>query len=322
LRREDFDADLQMERGLELIAELASFAATEGRRFGIKLSNTLVVGNHKGWLPDDPMYLSGPPLHVVTTTLLGELHRRLPGLLRIDGGGGPVQVSYSAGISRDNVAAVAGLGVAPVTVCSDLLKPGGYGRLKPMLKALQTEIEAAGCDDLAGWQARRTKEATGSGHDGAVAAYVTTLHDPAVNGPYRRDQNGKLPREVDHVLEMWDCVACNFCVTVCPNDAFFRLPTPADEPLDARQQYFVLVELCNECGNCLTFCPEEGDPALVKPRLFTDPDRFAAESPTTQAFLVSTVAGAVTVEATPVATGDAPRLAHILAQHEGWPLPG
>ena len=22
-------------------------------------------------------------------------------------------------------------------------------------------------------------------------------------------------------------------------------------------------ELCNECGNCLTFCPEHGDPAIV-----------------------------------------------------------
>ena len=37
-----------------------------------------------------------------------------------------------------------------------------------------------------------------------------------------------------------------------------------------RQQYLVLTELCNECGNCLVFCPEEGDPAMIKPRLFTD----------------------------------------------------
>ena len=36
----------------------------------------------------------------------------------------------------------------------------------------------------------------------------------------------------------------------------------------------VFSELCNECGNCMTFCPEEGDPALVKPRLYLDQDRF------------------------------------------------
>jgi len=79
LRRQDFDADLQFDRGVELIGELSSFAAAEGRRFGIKLSNTLVVDNHRGRLPDTPMYLSGQPLHVVTITLLGKLDQALPG---------------------------------------------------------------------------------------------------------------------------------------------------------------------------------------------------------------------------------------------------
>jgi putative selenate reductase len=54
--------------------------------------------------------------------------------------------------------------------------------------------------------------------------------------------------------------------------------------MDARQQYLVFVELCNECGNCLTFCPERGDPAVVKPRLYTDPDLFAARDG--QGFLI------------------------------------
>jgi putative selenate reductase len=38
----------------------------------------------------------------------------------------------------------------------------------------------------------------------------------------------------------------------------------------------VFAELCNECGNCMTFCPEHGDPAMVKPRLYTDPELYAA----------------------------------------------
>ena len=84
---------------------------------------------------------------------------------------------------------------------------------------------------------------------------------------------------------MWGCVACNFCVTVCPNDAFFRLPTPEGSGLDGRQQYLLFAELCNECGNCLVFCPEEGDPAVIKPKLYLDPDRFAASRPG-QAFLI------------------------------------
>jgi len=54
---------------------------------------------------------------------------------------------------------------------------------------------------------------------------------------------------------------------------------------DSRQQYIVLAELCNECGNCMTFCPENGDPAVVKPRLFTSPELFAQR--TGQGFLVT-----------------------------------
>jgi putative selenate reductase len=67
---------------------------------------------------------------------------------------------------------------------------------------------------------------------------------------------------------MFGCVACNLCITVCPNDAFFNIKSL--EGMPDRQQYLVLAELCNECGNCMVFCPEDGDPASIKPRLYTD----------------------------------------------------
>ena len=241
IRQSDFDADLQFPRALELIDELESFANANGRKLGIKLTNTLVVENRRGFMPDDTMYLSGPPLHVVSTTLLGKLHDALPGRLNVDGQTGGLQVSFSAGISKDNLAEAASLGLAPMTICSDLLKPGGYGRLKPMLKNLHEKMEAAGATNLAEWGAH---VANG---DGVVMPYIASLHDPETNGMYTFAENEKLPRSVDHELEMWGCVACNFCVTVCPNDAFFRLPT-GDLEVEGRQQYFVLTELCNECA--------------------------------------------------------------------------
>ena len=281
LRRADFDNDLQFDRGLELIGELERFAADHERRFGIKLTNTLVVENTKGFMPDETMYLSGPPLHVVSTTLLGELHKALPGKLRIDGQDGPVQVSFSAGITKENLPDAAALGLAPLTICSDLLKPGGYGRIKPMLKALQKVMVGAAAASLSDWQAHRGSLSNGQG---AVAAYVARLHDPATNGRYTLEGNSKLPRAVDHDLQMWGCVACNFCVTVCPNDAFFRIPTPPELDAVGLQQYLVLAELCNECGNCMVFCPEVGDPAVIKPRLYMTEHRFKQESE--QAYLV------------------------------------
>ena len=88
VRQADFDADLQFPRAIELIDELESFAKAEGRKLGIKLTNTLVVENDKGFMPEDTMYLSGPPLHVISTTLLGTLHEALPGRLNVDGQSG------------------------------------------------------------------------------------------------------------------------------------------------------------------------------------------------------------------------------------------
>jgi putative selenate reductase len=318
LRRSDFDADLQFDRGVELIGELRRFAREHGRRFGIKLTNTMVVENHRQFMPEDTMYMSGAPLHVLSMTLLGELDAALPGVLAVGDNSGDVQVSFSAGISKDNLPDAVGLGLAPVTICSDLLKPGGYGRLKPMLTALARAMEDAGASDPAAWRAVRAAEAHALGHSGPVAAHVSHLHDPETNGAYTRDGTSKLPRAVDHELEMWGCVACNFCVTVCPNDAFFRLPTPDEMEIDGRQQYFVLAELCNECGNCLTFCPEVGDPAVVKPRIYTDESRFVAGD--RPGFLVTADGNSVAVEAAAGLNGEVDRLKSIFNAAEGLPL--
>ena len=318
LRHVDFDADVTFPRALELIGDLDAFARAHGRRFGIKLTNTLVVENTRGFLPGNPVYLSGPPLHVLSMSLLEELNRALPGVLRVDGQPGTVAVSFSAGITKKNFASVAGLGLTPISVCSDLLKPGGYGRLKPMLAALTGAMGEAGCADLEAWKAHERDAALAAGFPGPVAAYVAGLHDPAQNGAYTRSGTAQLPRRVDHVLETWGCVACNLCVTVCPNDAFFRLPTPDGMEVPGRQQYLLLAEACNQCGNCGVFCPETGDPASVKPALYLDPARFAiGDRP---GFLLTRDGRGVRVTPSPGRESDAGRLGQILNAEEGLPF--
>lgn len=313
LRRDAFAADLQFDQAVNVISGLAGFARKEGRRFGIKLTNTLVVANHKGFLPDDPIYLSGPPLHVLATAVLDRLMAALPGLLATEGG--DVQVSFSAGVSKENLSETLGMGVVPATVCSDLLKPGGYGRLEPMLRRLSEDLKTASCADLEGWRRYRAELARAAGHPHAVAAHLGQARGAEM---YRSEGNSKLPREVDHILQMWGCVACNFCVTVCPNDAFFRLPTPAGAGLEGRQQYLLFAELCNECGNCMVFCPEEGDPAQIKPKLYRDRGRF--ENAAGQGFLVDAVGGETAVLARPGWEAEIPLLASLLRAREGLPL--
>ncbi len=316
IRPEDFAADLRFERGLELIGGLQQFAADRGRQFGIKLTNTLVVENEREVLPESTMYLSGPPLHVLAMTLLDQLHISAPGMLRVGGHDGPVQVSWSAGIDKDNLADSVGLGIVPATVCSDLLKPGGYGRMAPMLKKLGKAVTEAGVASLDECVEHRAAEAFADGARDSVAVYTAKLHDPETGAPYRAEATSTSLREVDHDLEMWGCVACNLCVTVCPNDAFVKLPST--EELGHRWEYLVLSELCNECGNCNTFCPERGDPAMLKPRLYTSPHRFEADD--RPAFLIGMVDGVPTVTAKDTCQTEVDTLRSVIGGDTGLPL--
>jgi len=313
-----FDADLQYPRALEMIEGLQRFAAERDRRFGIKLTNTLVVGNDKGRLPGDTMYLSGAPLHVIAVTLLDRLDADLPGVLGLGPEPGPVQVSFSAGIDRTNVADAVALGLAPVTVCSTLLKPGGYGNLSGMLRAISTAMHDAGRSDLRSWVEEADGRARARGHRNAVAAYAAALAGSEGVERYGRAANPKL-REVDRDLEVWDCVSCNLCVTVCPNDAMLHLSSPDGAGFSEKWQYFCLADLCNDCGNCVTFCPERGDPSRVKPRLFVDEQRFRGQFG--QGYLLRRVADELAVEPSAAAKcKDLDKVKLFLAGPEGIPV--
>lgn len=138
-----FEHDLQYGRAVALIRSLQQAAAARGLTFAVKLSNTLAMANVKGVLPGEEMYMSGRALYPVTMALFDKLAREL---------GGALNVSYSAGADALNVATILACGARPVTVASDLLKPGGYGRLGQYLETIEAamaERGAATLDELA-----------------------------------------------------------------------------------------------------------------------------------------------------------------------------
>jgi putative selenate reductase len=90
-------------------------------------------------------------------------------------------------------------------------------------------------------------------------------------------------------LTLFDCLTCDKCIPVCPNDANFVLAIPkgrlamerlvpngagwrteaaGEIVLDKPWQIGVFADACNECGNCDVFCPEDGAPYLSKPLFF------------------------------------------------------
>jgi putative selenate reductase len=64
-------------------------------------------------------------------------------------------------------------------------------------------------------------------------------------------------------------VICNKCVDVCPNRANVAIEIDKKEGFHDVWQILHLDALCNECGNCGTFCPYNGLPYKDKLTLFT-----------------------------------------------------
>jgi putative selenate reductase len=190
---ETFERDLQYDRAVELIASLKRVAASRGLTFGVKLSNTLAMRNHAGRLPGDEMYMSGRALYPVTMRLYDRLLHQFDGDLH---------VSYSAGADAVNVVAILACGALPVTGCTDLLKPGGVGRMGQWIEAVDTAMRQRGAHTLAELS-----------HD--RLANVRAAADGALRDPrYRKTAFPHGLPKVSSPLGLWDCVVAP-CVEAC-----------------------------------------------------------------------------------------------------------
>jgi len=133
LREESFRKDLKYEDAVSMLQTLRETAGQEGCVFGVKLTNTLPVINHKDCLPDKEIYMSGRALFPLSIHLAAKLAREFDGRLPI---------SYCGGAAQWNVKRILATGIRPITVVTDLLKPGGYLRMAEMASLLE---------DAAGW---------------------------------------------------------------------------------------------------------------------------------------------------------------------------
>ena len=204
---EAFDHDLQYSDGVALIRALQEEARGSGVAFGVKLTNTLETRNRERNLPaSEPMvYMSGRALHPISIHLAARLQTEF------DAG---LDISFSAGVDCWNFPRVVACNLKPVTVCSDLLKPGGYGRLSQYLENLTRACGEAGADSLEGLVR------SGGGGPGDVAraglknlqAYAREVaDDPA----YRKARFPWKGIKTDRPLEPFDCIAAP-CTVTCP----------------------------------------------------------------------------------------------------------
>ena len=128
-----FEHDLKYPDALTILAALKKASLQNELQFSVKLTNTLESKNIKQVFDEQEgmMYMSGRALHPVSIRLARKLQNDL---------GGKLDISFSAGVDCFNIADVLSCGFKPVTVCSDLLKPGGYGRLWQYMENLRMEF--------------------------------------------------------------------------------------------------------------------------------------------------------------------------------------
>jgi len=143
---EAFGHDLKYVDAIPMFHNLRRIAAREGVTFGLKLSNTLEVENHRLAFPDDDMmYMSGRALHAVTTNLALRLSEEFRGDLLL---------SFAGGADAFNVSDLLRSGMTTITVCSDLLKTGGYLRMPQYIEELNLHLDKAGAASIADFAGR------------------------------------------------------------------------------------------------------------------------------------------------------------------------
>ena len=301
LRRSAFDKDLHWDGAVSIARDLTAESARLGLGFGFKVTNTLVVVNAGDFMPGEEAYLSGEPLHVLTLALGLKLRERL---------GAALPLSFSAGVDAANVAGVVASGFVPVTSCTDLLRPGGYQRLHRQAFALSSSMGDAGAATVPAFIRARAGLPGGGVPEASLANHRRAAADALGDPRYAATRTGKPPRKIGSHLHLFDCINCDKCVPVCPNDANFTYETPPRtisyrdlvvaggrlEPAEERtlslggaktspHQLANWADACNDCGNCDVFCPEDGGPYIEKPRLFSTAASYEADAPRPGFFL-------------------------------------
>lgn len=188
-----FEHDLSYERALELIRALQASASNKGVTFSVKLSNTLAMSNHRELLPGDEMYMSGRALFPITVQLYEQLLADI---------GPELRVSYSAGADALNVIDLLSAGALPITVASDLLKPGGYGRFSQYIAAIREGMHTRNLTALE-QLSHHSEDAMGR-----------LIEDGLTSPRYQKDYHPFDLPKVDSELEAFDCIKAP-CMDQC-----------------------------------------------------------------------------------------------------------
>ncbi len=205
-----FKHDLKYPEAVGLITRLKKLADAEKLSFGLKLTNTLESSNHKDIFPpnEEMMYMSGRALHPISVNLASRLQNEFNGHL---------DISFSGGADAFNTPDLIAGGLSPVTVCSDILKPGGYGRLHQYVDELRKAFAETGATDTNNFIAKKS----GLKHTGLTDQRLYNLRNYAgktlEDNRYKRTDLRTPGIKTSRPLGYFDCIHAP-CVDTCPTN--------------------------------------------------------------------------------------------------------
>ncbi len=206
LTHENFDHDLHYDDAVAMLHELVDLAKKEGVEFGVKLTNTLGSVNDQKVLPGGEMYMSGRALLPLSATLAASLSREFEGMLAI---------SYCGGVTLMSAPLLFACGLKPLTIATDMLHPGGYGKMTQIAKVLEKEK---------GWESRKVDVPS-----------LEAFSQEARSGKMSflsKEQHGSRSTKVGMKLPLTDCYIAP-CQMACP----IHQPIPEYVQLVAEGRY-------------------------------------------------------------------------------------
>ena len=247
-----FKDDLQYEDAVPMLKRLLETASQEGLSFGVKLTNTFPVDIKRQELPGEEMYMSGKALFPLSISVASRLAESFDGKL---------PMSFSGGADQKNIDQIVSCGIWPVTVATVLLKPGGYKWLTRIAEKADT-CEIGKCGEV------------------QVETLKKLAEDSLTDAHYQKTVKKAAAKQTEEKSPLLDCLkkkdapkvkeftrhkrVCGNCADVCPNRANVLIEVPEMELL----QILHIDYMCNECGNCRSFCQYAGAPYKDKFTLF------------------------------------------------------
>jgi putative selenate reductase len=202
-----FEHDLDYADAVPLLQGLQATAVSCGREFGVKLTNTLEVENSRTVFnaSEKMMYLSGRPLHAVSVNLASKLAETFEGTL---------PMSFCAGVDCFNAPAMLAAGMQTVTVCSDLLKTGGYMRMLQYIENTGKAFSGARSMDEFILKNAKVPGGVGLAARNNLARYAASVRE---NHLLKKETFHTSRSKTARILGAFDCIEAP-CTDQCPVD--------------------------------------------------------------------------------------------------------